>query len=263
VDFFVAPDAAAVVFVTDVDAPVLAPDDAHHLLNVLRLAVGASVLAAEGGGAYRVCELRLAGGKSRSDRAARAEKALLSPAGPVHQAPSPGRKVAVGLALGKGERPEWAVQKLTELGVDQIVLLETARGVVRPAGEAMERRRERLRRVAREAAMQSRRLRLPEISGPLPLAEALTSAPAPVALAEIGGRPLDASIASVFVGPEGGFTGKELEAAPHIVGLPGYVLRTETAAVAAGVLLAACRHIPGTGVENSPIETFSPLSVVE
>jgi 16S rRNA (uracil1498-N3)-methyltransferase len=263
VDFDVARGASAVVFVTDVDAPVLAPDDAHHLLDVLRLGAGATVLAADGDGAYRVCTLQLAAAKSRSGHGTRVEKAQLSPAGPVRQAPSPGRKIAVGLALGKGERPEWAVQKLTELGVDQILFLETARGVVRPERQALERRRERLRRVAREAAMQSRRLRLPEISGPLPLAEALASAPAPVAVAEIGGRPLDAGVASVFVGPEGGFTAEELKAAPHIVGLPGYVLRTETAAVAAGVLLAACRHIPGAGVEHSPIEAFPPLSVVE
>lgn len=262
-DFDVARSASAVVFVADVDAPVLGPEDAHHLVDVLRLRAGSSVLAANGNGAYRDCTLTESEKTARDRPDSRAARASLLAAGPVLHEPSRGRTIAVGLALGKGERPEWAVQKLTELGIDQILFVDTARSVVRPDRQAMERRSERLRRVAREAAMQCRRLRLPEISGPVPLAQALALAPGTVALAEPGARPVDAAISSVIVGPEGGFTPEELALAPRVVGLPGYVLRTETAAVVAGVLLAASRLTPGAGMENSPNEAFSPLSVVE
>lgn len=89
--------------------------------------------------------------------------------------------------------------------------------------------------------MQCRRLRLPVIAGPLSLAQAIDVAPGLVALAEPGAAPIDASVSSVFVGPEGGFVPDELGLAPLLVGLPGYVLRTETAAVVAGALLAAYR----------------------
>ncbi len=254
--FDVARAAAAVVFVADIDAPELSPEDAHHLIEVLRLRAGESVVAASGDGAYRGCTVEIAG-KTPSYKS-RGAVAQLVPVGEVLHEPPRGRDVAVGLALGKGVRPEWAVQKLTELGIDQILFLETSRGVVRPDHSTIEHRKERLRRVAREAAMQSRRLRLPAISGPIPLAEALISAPRVVAFAEPGAPSIGADVSSVFVGPEGGFTSEELVLAPHLVGLPGYVLRTETAAVAAGVLLAASGLTPARPRKNSPNETLPP-----
>ena len=71
----------------------------------------------------------------------------------------------------KGERPELVVQKLTELGVDRIVLVR-ARALGRALGrDARGRALDRLRRVAREAGAQSRRARLPVVDGPVPVAE--------------------------------------------------------------------------------------------
>jgi 16S rRNA (uracil1498-N3)-methyltransferase len=64
---------------------------------------------------------------------------------------------------------------------------------------------------------------------------------AAVALADPGGAPLTLSTPTVLVGPEGGWTDEELAAVPCHVGLGPHVLRAETAAVAAGVLLAALR----------------------
>ena len=77
------------------------------------------------------------------------------------EASEPGLTVA--FAPTKGERPEWVVQKLTELGVDRIVPLISERSVVRWAGERGAGAVERLRRVAREAAAQSRRVWLPDV----------------------------------------------------------------------------------------------------
>jgi 16S rRNA (uracil1498-N3)-methyltransferase len=253
-------NAAALAFVDDLKEPALAPDDAHHLLDVLRLRAGESVVAADGNGAYRLVTLQYVG---RAGRRRTTPEARLESVGPIVLMATPEREIAVGLAVGKGDRPEWAVQKLTELGVDAIVFLETARGVVRPKTGAAAHRKDRLVRVAREAAMQSRRLRLPTIAGPLPLADALTTMPQPVALAEPGAPPLGAEPASVLVGPEGGFAPEELGLSPRHVGLPGFVLRTETAAVAAGALLAAWRANNWPSVAKShSVRSFSPRSVV-
>jgi 16S rRNA (uracil1498-N3)-methyltransferase len=144
--------------------------------------------------------------------------------------------VTVAFAVVKGERPEWAVQKLTEIGVDRIVPLQTARSVVRwPLGESGG-QVARLRRVAREAAVQSRRVWLPVVDGVTPF-EALAGG----ALAHPGGAGPSLEQPTVLVGPEGGWDDAELASGRPLVGLGPSVLRTETAAVVAGALLCALR----------------------
>lgn len=163
----------------------------------------------------------------------------LEPAGEVELVPRPSPSVTVAFAVVKGERPEWAVQKLTELGVDRIVPLLTARSVVRwPAGDDGG-QVARLRRVAREAAVQSRRVWLPEVAATTPWAA--VAAERGAALAHPGGRPPALDRPTVLVGPEGGWDEAEVAAAPALVGLGPAVLRTETAAVVAGALLCALR----------------------
>jgi 16S rRNA (uracil1498-N3)-methyltransferase len=160
--------------------------------------------------------------------------------------------VTVGFALTKGERPDWAVQKLTEVGVDRILCLVTARSVVRPDAIAAERRVQRWRRVAREAAMQSRRTLLPEVVGVLALADVMAGLVVDVVngrgrpglgagLAEPGGEPPSLDRPVVLVGPEGGWAAEELASGLPTVDLGPGVLRTESAAVAAGVLLCSLR----------------------
>ena len=162
---------------------------------------------------------------------------------------APRPRVTVGLAVPKGERADWAVQKLTEVGVDRIVPLVADRGVVRPDAERAGRLLARWRAVARSAAMQSRRLWLPEIGEPESVRGMLagtdrsvrhSSSPAP-ALAEAGGAPPDLECPTILVGPEGGWSEAERSGATALVGLGPTVLRTETAAVVAGSLLVALR----------------------
>ena len=162
----------------------------------------------------------------------------LDPVGEVERVPRPAPEVAVAFAIVKGERPEWAVQKLTEIGVDRIVPMLTARSVVRwPLGEGGQVTR--LRRVAREAAVQSRRVWLPVVEGMTPV-EAVMGEPG-AALAHAGGTPPALDRPTLLVGPEGGWDDAELAAAPALVGLGPSVLRTETAATVAGALLCALR----------------------
>jgi len=98
---------------------------------------------------------------------------------------------------------------------------------------------ERLRRVAREAAMQSRRAWLPVVEQPSAF-PAVAARPG-AALAVAGGDPPSLGQPVVLVGPEGGWDPDEVAAGLPTLGLGPNVLRTETAAVAAGALLVALR----------------------
>ena len=94
--------------------------------------------------------------------------------------------VEVGFSWAKAERTEWAVAKLVELGVNVLTPLVADRTVVRPDREQAARRSERLRRIIREAAMQSRRPFLPEMGASCSVDE-MARRDTPVALAEPGG----------------------------------------------------------------------------
>lgn len=213
---------AAHVVVGDVDAPALTDATAHHLLAVLRLRDGERVTVTDGAGRWRACVL--SGG-------------ALEPAGEPQLVEAPASPFTLLVAIPKADRPEWLVQKATELGVDRIVLLHAARSVVRWDGERGRRHVDKLRRVAVEAAMQSRRVRLPAIEGPVDARAVLADA----VVAEPGGRPLSAHDRAVAIGPEGGWTDDELAVAHDRVGLGSTVLRVETAAVAACAIAAWLR----------------------
>jgi 16S rRNA (uracil1498-N3)-methyltransferase len=222
------------VFVADLDALVLEDADRHHLAHALRLRPGEEVTASDGSGRWRRC--RYVTGRPGSGLS----EVALGPEGPIVSEEPPSPAVGVGFVVTKGPRPEWVVQKLTEVGVDRIVPLSSSRSVVRWDAPRAERNVERLRRVAREAAMQSRRNRLPDVTDVLPFAD-VALAGAAVALAEVGGKPPSLEHPFVLVGPEGGWDHAELACDLPLVGLGPNVLRAETAAVAAGVLLCALR----------------------
>jgi 16S rRNA (uracil1498-N3)-methyltransferase len=213
------------VFVDDIDEPVLAADDAHHLVRVLRLRDGEHVTVADGRGSWRLCVF--------GDHA-------LVPEGAAEVAVAPARLVVIGFALTKGDKPELAVQKLTELGVDRIVPLAADRSVVMWDDGKAARNLDRLRAVARAAAMQSRRAFLPLVD-PVTTLRAFAAAEPGAALAHPGGAPVTDALASVAIGPEGGWSDEELAIVPARVDLGPTTLRAETAALTAGVLLTALR----------------------
>ena len=218
--------AAAHVVVDDLSSPDLDDADRHHLSSVLRLRDGETVSATDGRGGWRMCRFT-AGGSLVAD-------------GALQQSQRPLPALCVAFAPVKGDRTEWAVQKLTELGVDRVVLMRTERGVVRWDAARAESHLRRLQAVARQAVMQSRGLWVPSVEGVVDFACA-ASYPGAV-LAEPGGSAVSLGAPTVLVGPEGGWSEKEraaVAAAP--VSLGAGVLRTETAAVAAGVLLTALR----------------------
>jgi 16S rRNA (uracil1498-N3)-methyltransferase len=217
------------VFVEDLESLDLDPDDDHHLRRVLRLRPGEVGTVSDGRGGWRDCVWTGAPGVA------------LTPEGDVVRDAAPAPAVTVGFALTKGDRPEWVTQKLTEVGVDVIAPFSAERSVVRWDAEKVLRQHERLARVAREAAMQSRRVWLPEVRPLTTFGGLLGDLGTGVALAQPGGGPPSVEAPALLVGPEGGFSGAELEDAPGTIGLGPTVLRAETAAVAAGLSLCWLR----------------------
>jgi 16S rRNA (uracil1498-N3)-methyltransferase len=220
------------LFVDDLADARLSGDDTHHLVRVLRAAVGDPLTVCDGDGRWAPARLAELGG-------------AVEVTGSVVEVPAPGRTLTVAFAPVKGDRPEWTVQKLTEIGVDRIVAVTADRSVVRWSGDRADRQLDRLRRIAREAAMQSRRCRLPVIEGLRPARDLIAASG--MSTAEPGGPPPTGAEVGLVVGPEGGWSPDELTGARATVGVGPHVLRAETAAVVGAALLVALR----TGIVGS------------
>jgi len=211
------------VFVEDLEAPAIDGADRHHLERVLRLRPGDPLTVSDGAGRWRACRYGT----------------RLEIIGDVIAVAAAKPPITIAFAVTKGERPELVVQKMTELGVDRIVPFTAARSVARWSGGRADRHGERLRRVAREAAMQSRRVRLPEVSDVATFDE--VAALPRAALAERHGSPPTLTRPVLIIGPEGGWTDTERGAGLPEVGLGPGVLRSETAAITAAAVLTALR----------------------
>lgn len=218
---------AAHVFVDSLSTPRLSDDDRHHVLRVLRVGSLETVSVSDGRGSWSLARVRGDG--------------ELELVGESFTEPRLEPLLTVAFAPTKGDRPDDVVRKLTEIGIDRIVpIADTKHAVVRWDGSKAAKHVERMKRIAREAAMQSRRLWLPEVTLPCPLADAVTKYSA--ALAEPDGARIGPTHTCIAIGPEGGFSAEELELSPQHVSLGDDVLRGETAAIVAGALLTAQRR---------------------
>jgi 16S rRNA (uracil1498-N3)-methyltransferase len=206
---------------------LLDEEERGHLERSLRLRPGEAVILADGRGRQRTGRWQGAG--------------RIEPDGETRYQPPLSPSVIVALALVKGDRTEWAIQKLTEAGVDRIVPMVTERTVVRWSPERAAKAAERFRAVARAAAAQSRRAWLPDIDPVRSFAQVVAAAGAAGVRAEQGGERPRLDRTWVLVGPEGGWSPAEEACGLPTMGLGTTVLRAETAAVAAGVLLCALR----------------------
>jgi 16S rRNA (uracil1498-N3)-methyltransferase len=217
--------------------------EAHHLLHVMRAAVGDSVTLFDDSGAEFTAVVAALGRSTVELRIS--ERHEIDRELPF--------SLAVGVALPKGDRQKWLVEKLSELGATTLVPLVTERGVAQPTAAALGR----LRRSAIEAAKQCGRNRLMAIHEPQPLRAWISSA-APAGelralerlrlLADPSGKPVhEFSVRSLqptqlAIGPEGGFTAAEVAAARaagwNVVDLGPRILRVETATIALAAALA-------------------------
>ena len=238
------------------DRVLLGGSEAHHLIHVMRAKQGSRVVLFDGS----VAEF-----SARVERIARSEVelAVLSRAEVDRELPL---ELILGVALPKGDRQKWLVEKAVELGVARIVPLKTSRSVAQPVRQALDR----LRRSVIEASKQCGRTRLMEIARPRAWADFVTeTAEAPSRLLAHPGlkrghstfpfsfAPLRTPKTSekvecphflpspvlLAVGPEGGFTGEEVSLAIAAgwkpIDLGKRILRVETAAI---LLVAMVTH---------------------
>jgi len=220
----------------------LGGEELHHLHKVLRLGVGDEIALFDGQGR---------GFAGRIAALSRGEATIV-----VGAEESRERESALCLrllaALSKGEKFELVIQKATELGVSEIQPVYSELADVRPAPGRGERKVDRWRRVALEACKQSGRTRIPLVHEPMTLETALTCPAGEVGIVMDPGGPAGtagviarkvaaASAVAVAVGPEGGWSGREMEAFRKAGFLPlrlgPRTLRTETAAIVSTALL--------------------------
>jgi 16S rRNA (uracil1498-N3)-methyltransferase len=215
-------NSSAHVFVESVHAPVLLDDDAHHLSRVLRLRDGESVTCSDGKGSWVACTWNSGDVEVAGDIV-------------VTDAPSP--PLTVAIAPVKGDRTDLVIEKVVEIGIDHIIILSPVeRSVVRWASNKVPQVMDRYTRIARAAAMQSRRVFLPTVSGPVSLSNVTGQG---VAFAEPGGSAAGDMVTTLVIGPEGGFSPAEVGIAPALADLGPSILRAETAAIVGAARMVA------------------------
>jgi 16S rRNA (uracil1498-N3)-methyltransferase len=222
------------------DSATLTGHEAHHLAHVMRAEVGQTVTLFDGSGCEFAAQIKTIG-KSGIQFSVLARREVNRESAV---------KLTLAVALPKGDRQRWLVEKAVELGVAALVPIQTQRGVAQPSAAALER----LRRFVIEASKQCGRNRLLKITPAVPWREFATAQPRDAGqfsslrlLAHPGGLPLQTAWPSdaaklpaqgvvAAVGPEGGFTEEEiaesLAAGWMAVDLGPRILRVETAAVA-------------------------------
>lgn len=226
------------------DRAALPPEEARHAAKVLRLRPGDEVCAMDGAGH------RWRAGVDAVDGSAVTLRLL--EALPANEAPV---RVTVYQGMPKADKLEFIAQKLTELGIAALVPVVMSRSVARPEAKERDKRRERLDRIAREAAKQCRRAMPVDVAPALSWREACERMQAHDLLLAPwedarGRRVRDAWTAQpgardigIVIGPEGGIAPEEIEALEALgaltVTLGPRILRAETAAVtAAGLAMA-------------------------
>jgi 16S rRNA (uracil1498-N3)-methyltransferase len=230
----------------------LAADEARHLREVLRLKVGDEVYVFNGEGKEFRCRVE----DTRRDAAhlmILEEVAAARPESPLH--------LTLAIGLLKAQKFDLAIQKVIELGVSQVIPVITSRADVRLRDESdVTKRMARWQRIALEAAKQSGRAVVPEISEPVTF-ESLVRDPTirpgsrRLLFSERDGQPLAETKDTLalkglpliaIVGSEGGWADEELASARDagwkIITLGGRTLRSETAVIAVAVLL---QHLAG------------------
>lgn len=218
------------------DVVQLDGSDAHKILNVLRMRSGDRIAVVDSA-AQRFSAALAIDGKSVRATLLRLEDLQ----------PQAGVRVTVAQGVPKGQKMDFVVEKLTELGAAAIVPLQSERTIVSGVGAH---KIERWRRLAKSAAQQSGRAVIPEILEPQSFDGLLRQFndydcvlfPWELAECELLRKRLpellgDARTVLLIIGPEGGFSHAEAQAASgagaHLISLGSRILRTETAGLAA------------------------------
>ena len=217
----------------------LEPGPSQHLSRVLRMKVGASLVLFDGSGGQYPATIHAIGRNVVAAATGNFESVERES----------GLQLQLGIAISRGDRMDWVVQKATELGVSSIAPLATERTEMRLGNERCDKKLRHWQQIATSACEQCGRNRLPQIMPPQDLGQWLRSVQADIRLVlhhtAINSDPgLSSPVsAALLVGPEGGLSQAEIDAAVHAgfssLQLGPRVLRTETAPLAAIAILQA------------------------
>ena len=213
----------------------LSSQERQHLTRVLRLPPGATLEVADGQGWVAAAELLTDGVRLTGDALRQPERRP---------------RLVLAQALPKGRKLDEVLRQATELGVDEIRVVTTARSVPRLEDARVAKATTRWQAVVRAASEQARRSRRPEVTGPLALERLarddellLIAHPGAPGLPTVAETLVGAEAVVLAVGPEGGFRDSEVADAVAggalAVGLGDAVLRTEHAGAAGLAVLAA------------------------
>jgi len=218
---------------------LLDPDETRHLREVLRLREGAFVQIFDGEGKEFICVIEQINKKETSLKI----QEEIAPS-----APESGLNLTLAVALMKGEKYDLVVQKAVELGVTKLVPLLTKRCDIKiKDAKDVEKKSERWRKIALEAAKQSGRAKLMKIGTLAEFENFIESSEndTKILFAERGGGRFSEIKAgkniTAMTGAEGGWEDSEIEAAWtkgfQIITFGGRILRAETAAIAVASIL--------------------------
>ena len=213
---------------------IVSGEEHHYIARVRRARVGDEVELCDGTGNRARARIVAIGAETKLE------------VGDVEAVPDLPPRVRVLVPLIKGDRMDTCIEKLVEVGADEIVVWPAARAVVKLDAAKRATRVEHYQAIARAAARQSGRATTPVVSAADTLATAIANVRVGVVLdpsAERGAFPAGDDV-TIISGPEGGFAAVELEALAGFtsIGLGPRVLRAETAPVIAVALVRAATH---------------------
>jgi 16S rRNA (uracil1498-N3)-methyltransferase len=167
----------------------------------------------------------------------------------IQEPPRQTPRLVLGQSLLKGEKMDWVIQKAIELGVSEIVPIESQHSVVQLKADRVNHQLARWQRIALEAAQQSEQWRIPTVATPQSLSALLTSLATGTLTLMLAERREGKSLQTVnlpqdargsilvLIGPEGGWSQEEAQIAEQAgiqpITLGEHILRAETSAIAA------------------------------
>jgi 16S rRNA (uracil1498-N3)-methyltransferase len=218
----------------------LPPGEAEHLVRVLRLRAGDEVAVFDGRGHEYLAQVESTG----------RGVVIVRPTSARRPAPEPAVRLSVAIGVTKGDRMDGAVRDAAMLGASVVQPVVTARAETTLASLARGNRAERWRRVAVASVKQCGRAVVPDVREPLELADYLARETADLRLLLVEPRAEGSSTlagistpesAAVLIGPEGGWTAAEIEAACrsgfHAITLGQRTLRADAMPIAAIAVL--------------------------
>ncbi|MBT2698007.1 16S rRNA (uracil(1498)-N(3))-methyltransferase [Bacillus sp. ISL-40] len=214
-------------------------EDRHHIVKVMRMQLGDQIICVDPEGKQAVCALA-----EITDTSVVAD--VVQWKDEVSELPI---SITIASGLPKGDKLEWIIQKGTELGAHQFLPFSAARSVVKWDEKKAAKKIDRWQKIAKEAAEQSHRAFLPEVSSAISFKELLSkskdfdyklvafeeesrSGETSVFASTLNKMSKGDSLLLVF-GPEGGLSDAEVQQLKNndfaVCGLGPRILRTETA----------------------------------